>query len=147
MSFGATANAFKTLAVAQSGESYEVEVVKNDKGYNDWVSMTKGGAADVSQQPASGAFSAPRSTTSAPRSTYETPEERAARQVYIVKQSSIGAAIATLSVGAKAVKQDDVITMAQKYTDFVFGKPGSAGGATGFDDVPDLDPAFQAQVD
>jgi hypothetical protein len=41
MSFGATKDSFATLAQAQPGQTYEVQIVKNDKGYNDWVSMAQ----------------------------------------------------------------------------------------------------------
>src|SRR3990167_5960383 len=51
MSFGATAGAFKTLLSAQSGDTYEVEVVKNAAGYNDWTSLTKAGATEVTTAP------------------------------------------------------------------------------------------------
>lgn len=146
MSFGITADSFKQLAVAQPGDVFDVEVVKNQAGFNDWVKMTKGvaGAGQATNvQP--GVVQAPRSAaaSSPVRSTYETPEERAVKQVYIVKQSSVSNAVATLSVGAKSVKPEDVIALAQKYTDFVFSrdanKVSTIGGASGFDDIPDLD--------
>jgi len=135
MSFGATAGAFKTLSQAQSGETYEVEVVKNAAGYNDWTSLTPAGLST-----APGA--APAATTNKPstatpvRSTYETPEERAAKQVYIIRQSSLSAAVSTLSVGAKVLKPDDVITLATKYVNFVMGVKDK--GASGFEDIPDF---------
>lgn len=144
MSFGATASSFKTLTTAVGGDTYEVEIVKNDKGYNDWVSMTKASADAVAPATgfANGSISKPTATT-AVRSTYETPEERAAKQVYIVKQSSIANAVSTLSVGAKTVKGDDVIELAKKYTAFVFGQEAAAAAqvanVTGFEDIPDFD--------
>jgi hypothetical protein len=67
-------------------------------------------------------------------SNYETKEERAARQVLIVKQSSLTNAVATLSPGAKAaLDANAVIDLAQKYADWVFDKPES--DKTGFDDM------------
>jgi hypothetical protein len=144
MSFGASAQAFKVLAIAQPGETYEVTIVKNDKGYNDWTNLQKVDGAAAPQQQAAPAASKPGSVANAsPRSTYETPEERAAKQVYIVRQSSIASAIAALSVGSKtAVKKEDVLTLAKDFESYVFGKAVADGGATGFDDIPDLDPAF-----
>jgi len=129
MSFGATAEAFKTLAVAQSGDVYEVSIVKNDKGYNDWVSMSKGAAPAAT--PASGPTptgAAPATTNASPRSTYETPEERAKKQIYIVRQSSISNAVDILSVGSKASpKIEDVLNVAAQLEDFVFnGLPKEA---------------------
>lgn len=122
MSFGATKDSFGVLATAQPNDVYDVNVVKNDKGYNDWVGMTKGTAdgQDTAARPAAGqpvTGNAPART-----STYETPEERAKKQVYIVRQSSLSNAIDTLTVGSKsALKPDEVIDLARKYTDFVFG--------------------------
>jgi hypothetical protein len=121
MSFGATAEAFKTLAVASPGESYTIEVVKNAAGYNDWVSMVKGEANAAPAAP-----SVTKTANPAPKSNYETPEERAQRQVYIIRQSSLTNAISTLAVGGKtAPSPDAVVNLAQRYVDFVLN--GAAG--------------------
>jgi hypothetical protein len=132
MSFGATASSFKTLATAQPGDSFTVEVIKNAAGYNDWVSMTKAGAE---------AGDAPKETVSLPKpamkTTYETPEERAQRQVLIVRQSSISAAVSTLTAGAKTTpKSTDVIALAKEYEAYVFGV--KSAGPSGFEDLPDF---------
>ncbi len=120
MSFGATKDAFTTLATAQPNDIFEVNVVKNDKGYNDWVSMTKGDVNTPTQQAPIGQSSTGNGTTRT--STYETPEERAKKQVYIVRQSSLSNAIDSLSVGGKsALKPDEVIDLARKYEAYVFG--------------------------
>ena len=134
MSFGANANSFKALANAQAGSTWEVTVVKNDKGFNDWTTVvaSSGAVAEASPQAArSGAASAPA------RSTYETPVERAQRQVLIVRQSSLSAAVATLAVGSKSVKPDEVIAVAKQYENYVFDIKDP--GPTGFDDIPDFD--------
>lgn len=122
MSFGATATTFKALATASAGEVYDVEVVKNtDSGYNDWVAAKKSNGAPASASVSSG----PQSNTSgnaSPRSTYETPEERAKKQIYIVRQSSLSTAVEALSVGAKAPpKPDDIVQLAKVFEDYVFG--------------------------
>lgn len=133
MSFGATKDSFTTLATAQPGESYEVTIVKNDKGYNDWVSMAKAtaGAASPAAAPS-------KAATVAPRSTYETPEERAQRQVLIVRQSSLSSAVNTLTAGAKTPPAvESVIALAKQYESYVFGY-----GASGFDDLPSDIPEF-----
>lgn len=119
-SFGAQENAFKALSEAAPGSVFEiVRQEKNDKGYYDWIELKQAppGAAqqitDASKMnngPVRGAWQG------------ETPEERAKKQVFIVKQSSIASAVALLSVGAKAVKVEDVIETAQKLTDFVFAE-------------------------
>jgi hypothetical protein len=120
MSFGATKPSFEVLATAQTNDIYEVTVVKNDKNYNDWVSMTKGDANTPTQQAPTG--QSPAGNAPARTSTYETPEERAKKQVYIVRQSSLSNAIDSLSVGGKsALKPDEVIDLARKYEAYVFG--------------------------
>ena len=136
MSFGATAEAFKTLAVASPGESYTVEIVKNAAGYNDWVSMVKGEANSAPAAP-----TASKAPNAAPKSNYETSEERAQRQVYIIRQSSLTNAISTLSVGAKtAPNPDAVVNLAQRYVDFVLNGVGGAITTTtdnlSIDDMP-----------
>lgn len=134
MSFGAGANAFTTLSTAQAGTTYEVTVVKNDKGYNDWTAVVTSNGAVAA---ASSAPPIPSKTAVGARSTYETPEERAQRQILIVRQSSLSAAVSTLAVGAKALKSADVLALAQEYVDFVFEVKDP--GPTGFDDVPAFD--------
>lgn len=143
-SFGAQEAAFKVLATAQPGETYEVTVVKNEKGFNDWTALTKAGAASNSgngqgSQPTALTASS-RTTgygTAATRSTYETPEERAKKQVYIVRQSSVSSAIALHSIGAKTLDLDKVVDTAKKIEAYVLGT-----GATGFDDFPDVPDEF-----
>jgi hypothetical protein len=134
MSFGATAESFKTLAVASPGESYTIEVVKNAAGYNDWVSMSKGEASSAPAAPS--ASKAPQAT---PRSTYETPEERAQRQVYIIRQSSLTNAISTLSTGGKTPPHPDaIINLATRYFDWVLGG-GNAPVTTTVDSIQSIE--------
>lgn len=134
MSFGANANAFKALADAQPGSVWDVEVTKNAQGYNDWTSVKPSVAGQASEP-----TNASKPSTTSARPAYETPEERAQRQVFIIRQSSLSAAVATLSVGAKGVKPSDVIALATEYTDFVLNGPAVDRGPTGFDDLPDFD--------
>lgn len=122
MSFGATAETFKALGTANQGDVFDIEIVKNDAGYNDWVSAKKS-VAGATPAPASAPSRGTSSTTVPVKSTYETPEERAKKQIYIVRQSSLSSAIDLLSVGAKsAPKVDDVIATAQQFESFVFGE-------------------------
>jgi hypothetical protein len=149
MSFNkATKAAFDTLANAASGTSFDIDTVKNDKGYIDWTSARAAGASASAPAQAAPAAARP-AANAAPRSNYETPEERAQRQVYIVRQSSLNVAAQIAAVGAKKVDPDEVINLAKKLEGYVFGKEPSvkdaSGGATGFDDVPDLDPAFEVE--
>lgn len=135
MSFGANAGAFKVLADAVGGSQWEVTVVKNAQGYNDWTTVVAASAAPVPSQQPAGAQA--RTQPGQTRSTYETPEERAQRQILIVRQSSLSAAIATLSVGAKSVKPDEAIAVAKQYENYVFDVKDP--GPSGFEDIPDFD--------
>lgn len=125
MPFGANAGGFKVLANAATGQTYEITVVKNDKGYNDWTNATllEGGGtqgASPAQAPQRSINAAAPSPSAARVNTFETPAERAKKQVYIIRQSSLSAAIGTLSPGAKsALKPADVIAAAKEYEAYV----------------------------
>lgn len=132
---------FETLNAAKAGDDFTVKAEKDDKGFWQWTAITKGVSTVVENSSKGTAQSAMHS---APRSNFETPEERAQRQVYIIRQSSLSNAIATLGVGAKThPKPDDVIGLAKKYEDYVFGKVNADVGKedllnfhTMLDDVP-----------
>jgi hypothetical protein len=63
-----------------------------------------------------------------PKSTYETPEERAKKQIYIVRQSCINYAI--LYKGAKA-NINEIITIAKQFEAHVFGEAFDDGTLQG----------------
>lgn len=108
---------FKQVQELEQGAEIDVEITKNEAGYNEWKSITTGGIQQATGIPSASAPSATRVTGS----NYETRDERAARQVLIVKQSSLSAAVASLTPGAKAVlTTDDVLKRAQEYADWVF---------------------------
>lgn len=127
MPFGAQKAAFDALANAATGSVFEVTVVKNDAGYNDWTAIVQAppGPATASSQAAPGSIN--KGNTVQVKSTYETPEERAKKQIYIIRQSSLSAAIGSLSVGAKsALKASDVIAVAEEYYAWVMQSPQDA---------------------
>ena len=128
MSFGVTKDAFGVVSQAVAGDVFEVEVVKNAKGYNDWIRVTR---TSENAPSADAPSSTPRPVQ---KSTYETPEERAQKQIYIIRQSSISSAIAALSVGSKAPLADSsILDLAKKFEEYVFGT-----SAPSFPDVPDF---------
>lgn len=104
-SFGAGAPAYTALTGAAQGSSFDVEVSKNAAGYNDWVSCKPAGAATPTQTTTGQVNEAKVSV----KSTYETSEERAKKQIYIIRQSSLSSAISALAVGAKSVPTSDAI--------------------------------------
>lgn len=106
---------FKAFADAKQGNVFSVEMVKNDKGYWDWTTATTGTTT-------SKAVSAPTGNAS-PKSTYETAEERANRQVFIVRQSSLSNAIEFLGLNQKKVPTaQEVVEVASFFEGYVFGK-------------------------
>ena len=140
MSFGAGAPSFKVLSTAQAGQVFDIAVVKNDKGFNDWTNATvSDGSIPVAVAQAAG-LSQSKAPTTTPKSTYETPEERAQRQILIVRQSSVSSAVALLGVGGKApLKVGDVINTAKELEAYVFGVAAPDTGPTGFGDIPDFE--------
>ena len=67
-------------------------------------------------------------------SNYETKEERAQRQVYIIRQSSISSAVELLGTGAKTA---DVIATAKEFEAYVFAKEANPTKEVNFDDLED----------
>ena len=111
---------FKALDGAQTGVKFTIEMNKeagkDGKEYWQWQSISQG----VSEASMPTANSSPKGNTS-PKSTYETPEERAKRQVYIVRQSSISSAVDFFK-DKKTATEADVLKLAQEFVDFVFEK-------------------------
>lgn len=116
MSF--TTDLYKTVQSLQRGALVTVQRQKNDKtGYWDWMSITEGGAPQVAQEKTASP------TTRVTGSNYETKEERAARQVMIVRQSSLSTAVSALTVGSKAaLNASEVINYAKQLEAYVLGK-------------------------
>lgn len=126
-----TGGVYTSLQSLKSGDQVEVTQVKNAKGYLDWTAVGPPGSAPAAAEaPAAKGNAAP----AARASTYETPEERAKKQVYIVRQSSISAAIGALSVGGKApLDAQAVIDYAKKLEAFVFC---TGSGKSEADEIP-----------
>lgn len=143
MSFGAGASSFKALSDASGGSVWEITVVKNAAGYNDWTAATPSDGSAPAAAPTGSTVVSTSKASVTPRSTYETPEERAQRQILIVRQSSVSAAVASLTPGAKtAIPVETIIKVAKSLEAYVFGVKDP--GPTGFDDVPSVD--FDSEV-
>jgi hypothetical protein len=114
MSFGNAADVFKRLTSAKPGDSFDIKSQKNDKGYWDWVGISDGTGSMTAAKPAGNAT---------PKSTYETAEERANRQVLIVRQSSLSNAVEYLALNTKKVPSvQEVVEVAKFFESYVFGK-------------------------
>jgi len=131
MPFGAQEGAFKALSGAKQGDVFEVTVVKNAAGFNDWTACVQA-APDAAPQGLNSLAGAIIGTGSINKgvqvkSTYETPEERNKKQIYIIRQSSLSNAISTLSCsvkpGADKLQVEDVISLAESYYSWVMETP------------------------
>lgn len=121
MSFASPA-VFKAVQNCVQGDFVTVTTEKNEAGYWQWESIDK---SEGTIPPATQSAAAQGGGTS--KSTggnWETKEERAARQVMIVRQSSLGHSVALL--GSKA-KVPEVIEVAKEFEAYVMGtEPKSA---------------------
>ena len=114
---------FKAAQEWQKGDVVHVSTEKDTNGYWQWTAV--GGADDTTD---TGGSSAPAAQGNAAKpatrvsgSNYETKEERAARQVMIVRQSSLSNAVATLGIEGSKATANDVISLAKLYESFVLG--------------------------
>jgi hypothetical protein len=113
-------NVFKHIEKMSKGESVEVKTEKDQNGYWQWTAI--GDAASAQSTP-SATGSSQATPTRVTGSTYETKEERAVKQRYIVRQSSLSNAIDSLSIGAKsALSPADVIAVAKQFEEWVFSE-------------------------
>lgn len=129
---------FGALANAQKDDVFDITEVQNAKGYPEVVKVEKldSGSFGPVAVPASTPEMASRASP-APRSNFETPEERAARQVLIVRQSSLSSAITLLGEGANP---DTVTALADRFVDYVFNKPDAMTSIAQMDnDIPEAE--------
>lgn len=115
----------------EKGTAVNINAQKDDNGYWQWVGILADGEI----------ASAPIGTTDKPASkqptrvtgsNYETKEERADRQIMIVRQSSLSNAVATLATHGTKLSGSDVISLAKTYEAWVLGK-----GAVDLEDMED----------
>jgi hypothetical protein len=103
---------FNHIKDLTKGASLNVSTTKDANGYWQWTGIGGDETAPTSDaKPATGG----RVTGS----NYETKEERAARQILIVRQSSLSSAVDLLGPG-KSV--EDVIATAKQFEEYVFGQ-------------------------
>jgi len=105
-------NHIKGLA---KGAVINVTTTKDAAGYWQWTGIGGDNEVTESTQAKPAATGGGRVTGS----NYETKEERAARQVYIIRQSSISSAVELLGQG-KSV--DEVLSVAKQFEAYVFAK-------------------------
>lgn len=129
MPFGAQEGAFKALSGAKQGDVFEVTVVKNAAGFNDWTACVQAAPGSTPEVATQGSINATGNNITGGKSvqiksTYETPEERAIKQRYIIKQSSLSGAINLLTVGAKSPPATEaVLALADTLVAYVMETP------------------------
>lgn len=122
---------FKHIEGLKKGDTVNVKTEKDGNGYWQWTAILN----EEQQQPKpvqSGA-----TATRVTGSTYETPEERAIKQKYIVRQSSLTTAIQILGVGAKSLDKQAVIGLAEELENWVFRVDLPKVATTSIDDMED----------
>lgn len=117
---------FKYFEKAQKGDSVDVTSVKNEKtGYWDWTAIGTGSGGDATQTNTGGQAVA-QTATRVTGSNYETKEERAVKQRYIVRQSSLSNAISTLAISSKSTpKSGEILELAKQFEEYVFATPSA----------------------
>jgi len=113
---------FKVAKTWEKGAVVDIRAIKNEKtGYWDWIGFGQGDAPVATTT----GSTAPTRVTG---STYETKEERTARQILIVRQSSISSAVELLGPGKSVA---DIIATAKQFEEYVFGQENNTD-----EDVP-----------
>ena len=115
---------FAVVKDAKPGDVLDADFEKNTKGFWAFKTVSNTGFKETVVVPATPNSTAPSMT----RGDWETSEERAAKQVMIVRQSSISNAIASLELNkqTKATTMD-IIEIAQEFEDYVLGTTQSTG--------------------
>lgn len=146
MPFGENANAFASLKDAQNGQSFNITVVKNTAGFNDWTAAAAGEAGTAPGPEVSQVYQQSKQASPSPQpartNTFETPDERAKKQLSITRLATLNTAVAALSPGAKSgLKESDIFELAKKMENYVYDIQPVAEDASGFDnmdsDIPD----------
>ena len=130
MVFKGTEELFEVLVAAKRGDILEIELEKVEKGdqtFYNWISATKtenaGGPRGAPDKDTGPPADKPRSSSPYKASTgrdFETHDERAAKQVYIIRQSSLANAIAFLEKKPEKLNTvANVLDVAQVFVDFV----------------------------
>ena len=118
---------FKAAQTWEKGTQVNVTTEKDANGYWQWTGLGGGESTVADNKPAASSGNSTRVTGS----NYETKEERAARQVYIIRQSSISSAIDLLKDNKPTV--EGVLQVAKQFEDYIFAEK------KGVDAINDLD--------
>jgi len=116
---------FAAIKAAKTGEVYEVTQVKEGEFWQ-WTSLVKSdGGSQPTAQATQGAPAVPKPTSNGGfNRDFETATERAEKQRYIIRQSSLSNAVALLTTGAKTPPNvNDVKKLADELVAYVYNAP------------------------
>lgn len=118
---------FNHIKGLSKGDQINLRTEKDAAGYWQWIGIEgdKTVATETKTTPQAGG----RVTGS----NYETKEERAARQVLIVRQSSLSSAVELLGPGKSVA---EVLAVAKQFEDYVFAKDQEVNFDDFEDDIP-----------
>lgn len=111
---------YTALEGVKGGDYISIELEKNDKDFWQFKSVTKADTPPKAGTASGG--SGTGSGTSTSRGNWETSEERAARQVMIVRQSSLSTAVALAAASKEKATCDSIIENAKVFEAYVMGK-------------------------
>ena len=131
---------FKAAQAWGKGDVIHVSTEKDPNGYWQWTAVGTADTTSDNRGDDSSVAAAPTQAKAATRvsgSNYETKDERAARQVMIVRQSSLSNAVATLAIEGSKATANDVISLAKLYEGFVLDKQVEANNIADLEsDIP-----------
>lgn len=119
LGFGSQKELIPVIKNAKRGDVYDAGFGQNDKGFWQFTSLSP-----------SSAPSAPVASAPAARGNWETSEERANRQVLIVRQSSLSSAVAFHAAAEPkgiTVPKETIVDTAKAFEAYVFDKPQVTG--------------------
>ena len=127
MPFGSK-EVFATLEAAKAGETFTVLREKDKDGYWQWIGIAAGQVTMETTMPTDTGKPA-IAATAAPKSNFETAEERAKRQVLIVRQSCLSNAVEYLNHNKKNYTEADLFAVAENLYSWVFENPFKVNAA------------------
>jgi len=118
---------FNHIKDLTKGDQINLRTEKDAAGYWQWIGIEGDKTVAIETK------TTPQAGGRVTGSNYETKEERAARQVLIVRQSSLSSAVELLGPG-KSV--EEVLAVAKQFEDYVFAK------STGIDAINEMEDDF-----
>lgn len=106
------------LSELKTGDTFTMVKEKEGEFWNVKGIYGEGGAP--AQTPSAGTTKAPLTPNASPKSNYETPEERAQRQVYIIRQSAVNYAVNAGTL-LKLKSKEEILSLAKFFESYVFG--------------------------